>query len=214
MSLSPRGTGSFCKEKTVQIPAGVGYYEFTVKRSRFIGQAQPADSREEAERTIADLREMHADARHLVYAFIIGDENNELLGMSDDGEPHGTAARPVMEVLKGSGVRNCLVTVVRYFGGTKLGTGGLVHAYGDAAKGSIADLPVTEKRDLLQAVIECPYELYGAVGIILQELHVEVRSETFGVGIAIECGVERGSEKLLQERLHDVSRGTIELVIG
>lgn len=198
----------------MHIPAGTGYYEFTEKRSRFIGQAQEVDSRETAQQVIAGLWKQHPDARHIVYAFVIGDENNELLGMSDDGEPHGTAGRPVMEVLKGSGVRNCLVTVVRYFGGTKLGTGGLVHAYGDAAKGCIADLPVTLLRDLLPGVLECPYELYDAVRLVLAEFNVVVHGEAFGTGITIDCAVERGREADLQERLNDVSRGTIELILA
>ncbi|MEX2442782.1 MAG: YigZ family protein [Alkalispirochaeta sp.] len=198
----------------MRIPADVGYYEFTVKRSRFVGHAQRVDSREAAEQTVAGLRERHPDARHVVYAFAIGDEKNELLGMSDDGEPHGTAGRPLMEVLKGSGVRNCLIAVVRYFGGTKLGTGGLVHAYGDAAKGCIAELSLEEHRDLVPAVIECGYELYDAVRIVLGEAQVEIVSEDFGTGVTIECAVERGSDLLLQERLHDVSRGTIELILS
>lgn len=197
----------------MHIPAGTGYYEFIEKRSRFIGQAQGVDSREMAQHVITGLWEQHPDARHIVYAFVIGDENNEVLGMSDDGEPHGTAGRPVMEVLKGSGVRNCLITVVRYFGGTKLGTGGLVHAYGDAAKGCIADLPVTVQRDLLPAVLACPYELYDAVRLVLTEFDVVVHGEAFETGITIDCAVERGREADLQERLNDVSRGTIELIL-
>lgn len=198
----------------MQVPAGRGYHEFTVKGSRFIAEAQEVDSREGAQRVIAALWERHPDASHIVYAFVIGDEKNELLGRSDDGEPHGTAGRPVMEVLKGSGIRNCIITVIRYFGGTKLGTGGLVHAYGDAAKGCIADLPVEEKRDLVPAVLQCPYEFYDAVGIVLREIGADAVSEEFGTSVTIHCAVERGRHEQLQERLNDVSRGTIALILG
>ena len=198
----------------MQIPAGSGACEFTVKRSRFIGTAQGVESRAAAETIVATTREQHPDAQHVVYAFVIGDERNELLGMSDDGEPHGTAGRPVLEVLKGSGIRNCLITVVRYFGGTKLGTGGLVHAYGDAAKGCIADLPVAVERECVSGVMECPYELYEQVLRIFRESEVEVTAEEFGTAITLQCCVARGREAELQERLHDVSRGTLELILA
>ncbi|MFW5826955.1 MAG: YigZ family protein [Alkalispirochaeta sp.] len=197
----------------MQIPAGSGEYEFTVKRSRFIAMAQGVESRPAAEELIAQTREQHPNAHHVVYAFVIGDERNELLGMSDDGEPHGTAGRPVLEVLKGSGVRNCLITVVRYFGGTKLGTGGLVHAYGDAAKGCMAGLPVAVDRDCRAALVECPYELYEQVLRVFRESEVDVTNEEFGTAITLQCCVERGREGALQDRLHDVSRGTLELIL-
>ncbi|HKK49892.1 MAG TPA: YigZ family protein, partial [Alkalispirochaeta sp.] len=205
------GQALFFEEFLVQVPAGSGVYEFTTKRSRFIGTAQRADSREAVDAIVDAVQGDHPDAGHIVYAFVIGDERNELLGMSDDGEPHGTAGRPVLEVLKGSGIRNCLITVVRYFGGTKLGTGGLVHAYGDAAKGCIADLSVAVQRDRVGGVIQCPYELHESVLRLLRDYEVEVTSEEFGTGITIACLVERGGEAVLQERLHDVSRGTLKL---
>lgn len=197
----------------MRIPRGVGHYESWVKRSRFIAEARGVESRRMVDTVVSDLRAQHPGAHHVVYAFVIGDETSELLGMSDDGEPHGTAGRPVLDVLKGSGVRNCLITVVRYFGGTKLGTGGLVHAYGQAAKGCIATLSVEKQRDLVPAVLECPYETLDVVRSVMKDAEAEIVSETFGTDVIIECRVERGSESSLQERLYDVSRGTIELIL-
>jgi len=197
----------------VIVPAGPAQYEFTVKRSRFIGEVWSIASREEAETILRDLRAIHADARHVVYAFVIGDESSELLGMSDDGEPRGTAGRPVLEVLKGSGVRNCMVTVVRYFGGTKLGTGGLVHAYGDAAKGCLARVETEERRDLRRAWLTCPYERHQAVRSSLIDAGAEIVDESFAETVSMACLVERDAVGDIRRRLSDVSRGTITLTV-
>src|SRR6056297_2586324 len=131
-------------------PAGAARFELEVKRSRFIAEIQSCTDRRTAERHIDQQRANHPHAAHVVYAFSLGERNSQQFGMSDDGEPKGTAGRPALEVLKGSGVTDCVLTIVRYFGGTKLGTGGLVHAYGDAAKGVFSVLPTKEKRDLVQ----------------------------------------------------------------
>jgi uncharacterized YigZ family protein len=195
----------------MRVPAGAARSETTVKRSRFIAEAWNVTSRDEVSRIVSDLRGKHSDASHVVSAFLIGDERSELLGMSDDGEPHGTAGRPVLEVLRGSGVADCLVTVVRYFGGTKLGTGGLVHAYSDAARECLAILPTQEKRDLRPATIRCPYEFHRQVRTILDECEAVVVDEDFGSAVTVRLEFENGSEGKIQDRLNDVSRGTIVL---
>jgi putative IMPACT (imprinted ancient) family translation regulator len=132
--------------------------------------------------------------------------------MSDDGEPKGTAGRPALEVLKGSGVTDCVLTIVRYFGGTKLGTGGLVHAYGDAAKGCFAALPTKEKRDLIPISVIIPYSLHEAVRSILVENGVDLNPETFTEVVAITGWADRERVSAIQERVRDVSRGTIGIV--
>lgn len=114
---------------------GDGIYE--EKKSRFIAKSYAVQSEEKAARYIEAVRKQYWDARHNCYAFVIGD-NNELTRCSDDGEPSGTAGKPILEVITGAGVHNCLVTVTRYFGGTLLGTGGLVRAYTAAAKDAVA----------------------------------------------------------------------------
>lgn len=111
--------------------------EIEVKKSRFIAELFPIETQSEARNLIKSQKEKYFDARHVVHAFVIGD-TGEVLGCSDDGEPGGTAGRPALDVLKGSGISYCILTITRYFGGTLLGTGGLVKAYGDSAKEVLA----------------------------------------------------------------------------
>lgn len=110
--------------------------ELIIKNSRFINELFICDSQKAARDLIKAQKEKYQDATHVCHAFVIG-QNAEVLGMSDDGEPSGTAGRPMLDVLKGSGITNIVLTVTRYFGGTLLGTGGLVKAYGDGAKSVI-----------------------------------------------------------------------------
>ena len=107
--------------------------EFTVKGSRFLSELFPCESQAMAKDIIKAQKAKYPDATHVVHAFVLG-LSSEILGMSDDGEPSGTAGRPALDVLKGYGCTNVLLTITRWFGGTLLGTGGLVKAYGDGAK--------------------------------------------------------------------------------
>lgn len=107
--------------------------ELEIKRSRFLAEVFPVSSQAEARSLLKQQKEKYEDATHVVHGFVLGPAG-EVLGMSDDGEPAGTAGRPVLDVLKGRGCTNILLTVTRWFGGTLLGTGGLVKAYGDSAK--------------------------------------------------------------------------------
>ncbi len=139
---------------------GEGLYE--EKKSRFIAAAYKVDSEEEVSSYIEAARKQYWDARHNCYAYVIGD-NNEITRCSDDGEPSGTAGKPILEVILGSKVHNCLIIVTRYFGGTLLGTGGLVRAYTKAAKDALID------SSLSILVLGICYEVitdYNAVGKI------------------------------------------------
>jgi len=125
------------------IPLKTVSVEIVIKKSRFIAIATPLDSPEQAKSHILQSRKEHPDASHVIHAYILG-KRGDLFSMSDDREPRNTAGRPVLEVLKGSGITNILVIVIRYFGGTKLGTGGLVRAYSAAAKEALSCIPVEE----------------------------------------------------------------------
>lgn len=114
-----------------------GSDEIVEKKSRFIAHVFPVDSEKEAQERIEEIRKKYWDARHNCHAFVIG-KHNEISRCSDDGEPSGTAGRPILEVLTGQRVHNALVVVTRYFGGTLLGTGGLVRAYSQAAQAGLA----------------------------------------------------------------------------
>ena len=131
--------------------------EITVKKSVFRAEVFYTDNAQEAKETVKRQKERYRDARHVVHAFVIGG-TGAVLGCSDDGEPAGTAGQPVLAVLKGSEITNILVTVTRWFGGTLLGTGGLVKAYSTAAKEALAQArtePLVQKANFM---CECSYE--------------------------------------------------------
>lgn len=112
--------------------------EIIEKKSRFIGYAAPVETEEAAQAFLQEIRTRHRDATHNCYAYQVG-EHNQYQRSSDDGEPSGTAGRPILEVIKGSGLSNVIVVVTRYFGGTLLGTGGLVRAYSATAAAALAE---------------------------------------------------------------------------
>ena len=134
-----------------------GQDEIIEKKSRFIGYAVPAESEEEALAAVEKIKKKHYDARHNCYAFSIGTGPQPLLRFSDDGEPQGTAGKPILEVIGGSGVRNVCIVVTRYFGGTLLGTGGLVRAYTEAAKAALAAGVVKKRRPMIRAKLGMDY---------------------------------------------------------
>ena len=141
------------------IPATETRVELKVSNSHFIATAAPAFSVEEARAFIGRIRTEFADASHNVPAYVIGHGTSTIAHCHDDGEPSGTAGRPMLAVVQGSGLGDVAVVVTRYFGGTKLGTGGLVRAYGDAVKEVLAALPRAEKVATVTVMVEAPYTL-------------------------------------------------------
>ena len=115
-----------------------GKSEVIIKKSRFLGTAMNVSSEEQAREVVAAIRKEHYSARHVCYAYSIG-EKNPVLKFSDDGEPGGTAGKPILDVIQNSGISDILVVVVRYFGGVLLGTGGLVRAYSESAVKAVED---------------------------------------------------------------------------
>ena len=143
-----------------------GQDEIVEKKSRFIGYAVPVSSEEEAYAFVEKIRKQHYDARHNCYAFAIGSENT-LLRFSDDGEPQGTAGKPILEVITGNAVVNICIVVTRYFGGTLLGTGGLVRAYTEAAKLALSDAGIHKMQLMKLVKITTNYNDSGKVQPIL-----------------------------------------------
>src|SRR5262245_37541272 len=125
------------------------------------------------------------DASHHVYAYIIGHGATTTLGMSDDGEPSGTAGRPALAVLRGSGLGDVALVVTRYFGGTLLGTGGLVHAYGDAAKAVLALLPREEKVERHVLAARVPYTAYETARRLIAAHAGSILDEAFAADVTL-----------------------------
>lgn len=151
-----------------------GQDEIVEKKSRFIGYTAPVASEEEAAVFIETIRKRHYDARHNCFAYSIGTGSQPLLRFSDDGEPQGTAGKPILEVIQGSGIRNICIVVTRYFGGTLLGTGGLVRAYTDAAKAGIAASITRLKRQLIECELDMEYTDLGKIQYLIGNTDAEI----------------------------------------
>ena len=142
--------------------AKYGEVEQTIEKSRFIGYIKPVQNREEAEAFIAEIRALHRSATHNVPAYVIG-EKSEMQWASDDKEPSGTAGAPILHLLNGEGITNVAVVVTRYFGGIKLGTGGLARAYGGTARLALDAAGVAEVKEMDLLTFGIDYTYYGKI---------------------------------------------------
>ncbi|SIQ14424.1 uncharacterized protein, YigZ family [Alkalispirochaeta americana] len=195
----------------MDIPVSPVRTETEIRRSRFITDLEIVSDRSQAEDRIRFRRVEHPGATHVVYAFVVGPARSQQWGMSDDGEPKGTAGRPVLEILKGSGLTNVLATVVRYYGGIKLGTGGLVRAYGDALRQGLALVERQPLRELSLKNITCSYDMHNPVRSTLERFGAEIRDEAFSETVSLLFAVDQEHLDALGEELRDVSRGTISI---
>lgn len=150
-----------------------GSDEIVEKKSRFIAQVFPVETEEEVTQLLEAARKKYWDARHNCYAFVLG-ANGEISRCSDDGEPSGTAGRPILEVLTGRGLKNVLVIVTRYFGGTLLGTGGLVRAYSQAAQAGLAASCIITKQVGYRMTIDTDYNGIGKLQYVAAQLETAV----------------------------------------
>lgn len=138
------------------------YDEFVEKKSTFITHLVRVTSEEEAREFIQKMKKKHYDATHVCSCYVVGD-NNEITRANDDGEPSGTAGTPMLDVLVKNEIKNICVTVIRYFGGTKLGTGGLVRAYGGGVINALKNTTLVERKDALEIRLELDYSLNGKI---------------------------------------------------
>lgn len=190
------------------IPKNKFITEIEIKKSRFIGIGFPIESVDETRDILKALKKEYADSRHVCYGFLWG-KNSTHMGMSDDGEPHGTAGIPILEVLKGSGYENILVAVVRYFGGTKLGTGGLVKAYTEITQNVVEGIEVEEYIERISASITVPYAIYKPIKMLMEEMMCIIIDEVFGTDIKVEFMISLEIEKQFVKKLSDISKGSV-----
>ncbi len=167
------------------IPAFTIRTEIIIKRSRFITTIASADTVDAARTFIRQIRDEMPDASHHVYAFRVGYGSSVNEGLSDDGEPAGTSGKPTMAVLRGANIGDVVLVTTRYFGGTKLGTGGLVRAYSAAAKEALEALQRTEKVTLLSFRTYLPYQYYDGFKRALAGHSANIVDEQFARTIAV-----------------------------
>jgi uncharacterized YigZ family protein len=192
------------------IPAKETRIEAKVANSRFIATAAPVFSVQEAKAFVARIRQELADASHNVPIYLIGHGASVVAHCSDDGEPSGTAGRPALAVLQGSGLGDVAVVVTRYFGGTKLGTGGLVRAYGDAVRAVLEALPRATKVPTHVARVSVPYSGFEPLRRLIAAHGGQTLREDFTADVTVEARFEVERFEAFQDALSEMSNGAIE----
>lgn len=187
-----------------------GSGEIVEKKSRFIGTAFPVSSEEEALTCISQVRKKYYDARHHCYAYVIGDKN-EVMKQSDDGEPSQTAGMPILDVLKKEEIHNALIVVTRYFGGTLLGTGGLVRAYTQGAKAALEASQIMEAIDGYRVTATMNYNLVGKIQYIAGNLSIKEESAEYGADVTLTYLIPKAQLESFQKQVTEASSGTIFL---
>lgn len=183
--------------------------ELVIDRSRFICTVERVQSVEEAQAFIRAMNTEFADATHNCWAYVVGAPGStDRIGMSDDGEPHGTAGRPMLTVLQHCGIGEIAAVVTRYYGGTKLGTGGLVKAYGGAVQEALLTLLVAERVDTVTATFEVGYAQIGAVQQLLPTVGAEVVLQEFGEQAAFTVTLPREQMDVLASAIGNITRGS------
>ena len=190
-----------------------GRGEIVEKKSRFIAHVQAVDSVEEAQEFIEAVKKKYWDARHNCSEFSVG-EINPLTRCSDDGEPGGTAGKPILEVIQGSGIRNIVIVVTRYFGGTLLGTGGLVRAYTEAAKAGIENAVIIEKIPATRMKLFTEYTDLGKIQYILAQNQVTVENTEYTDKVEIRALFPEKEKKTLCRALTESTGGRVHIEDG
>ena len=177
--------------------------ELIVKKSRFISIARVCSSPSDVKRIVDETRAKYPDATHVVHAAVMGSQ----FSFSDDHEPKNTAGRPALEVLKGSGITNIIVLIIRYFGGTLLGTGGLVKAYGDSTKLVLDGIKTEELVEKTAFRLTIGYDLYESTKRILAAVKADSVKEDFATEITITGQIPVTEKEKLSSQISDLSNG-------
>lgn len=196
------------------IPAKETSIEIQVSNSRFIATASPAFSVEEAKTFIDQIKSRFHDATHNVPIYVIGHPPSTIEHSNDDGEPSGTAGRPALSVLKGSGVGDIAIVITRYFGGTKLGTGGLVRAYSDAVREVLDRLPMAQKVSTLTTQIIVPYNFFEQVQRLVSAHQGIISEQDFGIQVTLTIQFQEEAFPAFEQNLHEKSNGQISAEVA
>lgn len=189
-------------------------FEEKIKNSLFLSEIFPCESQNQARQILKEQKEKYQDATHVCHAFVCG-LGKEFMGMSDDGEPSGTAGRPMLDVVKGRDVTNLILTVTRWFGGTLLGTGGLVKAYGDGAK-KVLDKAIEENAfeeyvEKSSFLFSVPYDIYDKLKHSIKELHFQNLKEDFSSDITISGQIYTSEVESLQQIVTNLTNGRSQI---
>ena len=184
-----------------------------MKRSKFLTFAAPAVDRHEADHFIRTLRIQHPHANHVCWAYIAGAPNTTVRSMSDDGEPNGTAGMPMLKVLEYSGCGDIVVGVVRYFGGTKLGTGGLQRAYSDAVSRVLTDLPMKLKVARATLILTYDYTHDGNIFRLLERYDVQDIEPNYAQQVTLSIAISKSELSTFTAELTNITAGNIKILL-
>ncbi len=186
-----------------------GQGKFEDRRSVFIGSAAHVSNEGEAREYVASVKKKYSDARHNAWAYLMTEGG--IARYTDDGEPQGTAGLPILNVIKGSGAFDCAVVVTRYFGGILLGTGGLVHAYGEAAKLAVADAGVVTYREYAELSFTVSYSDYQRLSAELSRAGAITDSVDYGEAVTVRAAVLSGAADAFAARASEVTSGRAKI---
>ncbi len=193
-----------------KIPATLHRTEETIKRSRFVATVAHASTVIDARTFISTIKNEFPDATHNCWAYVAGPPGDTArVGMGDDGEPHGTAGKPMLTVLLHSEIGEIVAVVTRYFGGTKLGKGGLVRAYSGSVKNALAGLCVKEKRDVISLTVILDYSRITAVKQMMKSFNSEIIEEKYEADVSFKIELPRDNEDSFIRAITDLTGGEI-----
>lgn len=186
--------------------------EIIVNRSRFICYLTPCSSIEASRLFIKEVQKIHPQASHHCYAYLSERaDSSQYYGFSDDGEPSGTAGRPMLSVLQGNGIGEICAVVVRYFGGTKLGTGGLQRAYGGSVRQALTLLKSKTKIPMVSRTLSCQYTQINDVLHVIDKLKGLVVEQTFSDKVELLVSIPQDNLEMTEEQIQIISSGSITL---
>ena len=194
------------------IPAAPVTFVEEIKKSRFITLLAHTSGVNEAKDFIQQVKLQHLTARHHCWAFVAGrPTDSQQLGFSDDGEPSGTAGKPILAQLMGSGIGEITAVVVRYYGGIKLGTGGLVRAYGSGVQQALKQIEVKYKVPQVEYTLQCDYGQLAIVETLLQQVEGQIIGSEYAQFVTLHLSLPATQASQVGDKLRDLSRGTLQL---
>ena len=194
-----------------RVPYQAAETEFTEKRSRFIGHLLPVETEEQAREFIAQMKKKYYDARHNCWCYLIG---RDVLRYGDDGEPQGTAGQPMLEVLKKKGIFMTAAVITRYFGGVKLGAGGLVSAYTRAVAETVENAKIVKNVVGVSLEIKCGYEMYNALLQALKDKVFATLSTDFADNVKMTIAVPKEDADNIEKDITCALLGQVSVLKG
>ncbi|QKE74295.1 YigZ family protein [Arthrobacter citreus] len=189
---------------------GYGSHEIEIEKSKFICYIKEAKTEGDAQQFISEIKKKHFDASHNCSAYLIG-ENDEIQKANDDGEPSGTAGVPMLEVLKKRGLKDTVVVVTRYFGGKKLGAGGLIRAYGQAVSEGLNAVGIVERSLVKVMYIKINYKLLGKVEFALRNSHYHLENVSHLDEVSFELWIKVDEVDSFKSWIIELTNGSCQI---